>query len=142
MKFDRDIVEGKLLNIHEALVRIEHASAQRGTYSDQDIDDLHVLHLQRAIQAAIDVANHLIAANRWEAPRNSSEAFEIIARNGALPRSMVDVLKKMVGFRNVAVHRYGVLDMQIVHTVIAEHLDDLVHFLDAMRQLDHSSEEE
>jgi uncharacterized protein YutE (UPF0331/DUF86 family) len=50
---------------------------------------------------------------------------------------LADRLKKMVGFRNLAVHQYRDLDIAIVEAVIAKNLDDLLEFAQLIRaQLD------
>jgi uncharacterized protein YutE (UPF0331/DUF86 family) len=43
----------------------------------------------------------------------------------------------MVGFRNLAVHQYRELDLDIVESVIRKNLDDLLEFAQTIRvQLD------
>jgi len=45
-----------------------------------------VLHaMLTAIQAAIDISQHLLAANRWERPGSYRETFELLAAYGAIP---------------------------------------------------------
>ncbi len=41
-------------------------------------------------------------------------------------------MKKMVGFRNVAVHDYRKLDLEIVRRIVTEHLDDFLRFTEAL----------
>lgn len=37
-------------------------------------------------------------------------------------------LKRMVGFRTIAVHDYQRLDIEVVHSIVRERLDDLAGF--------------
>lgn len=46
-----------------------------------------------------------------------------------------DRLQKMIGFRNIAVHQYRKLDLEIVESVIDRHLDDLLKFAEIVRPL-------
>ena len=39
----------------------------------------------------------------------------------------------MVGFRNVLVHGYDIVDLGVVENVVANHLDDLLAFVAAVR---------
>ena len=43
-------------------------------------------------------------------------------------RDLAERLQKMVGFRNVAVHRYRDLDVAVLVSVIRNDLEDLLHF--------------
>jgi uncharacterized protein YutE (UPF0331/DUF86 family) len=47
-------------------------------------------------------------------------------------------MKRMVGFRNVAVHEYQELDLQKVRHIIEHRLDDLLAFSKAMLHADPS----
>jgi hypothetical protein len=49
------------------------------------------------------------------------------------PVTYYDRLKKMVGFRNLAVQQYRELDLDILEAVIRTNLDDLLAFAQAMR---------
>ena len=37
-------------------------------------------------------------------------------------------MKRMVGFRNIAIHEYQKLNLDIVRAIITEHLDDFLAF--------------
>lgn len=47
-----------------------------------------------------------------------------------------NLMKRMVGFRNVAVHNYRELDLQIVKSIIDNHLTDIVNFSRAMVRIE------
>jgi len=61
-------------------------------------------------------------------PEESKESFDILARAEVIPRELADKLKGMVGFQNILVHQYEVLDIKIMVDVIEHHLEDLVDF--------------
>jgi uncharacterized protein YutE (UPF0331/DUF86 family) len=61
-------------------------------------------------------------------PQDSREAFDILASAGLFPREQAEKLRRMVGFRNVAVHDYQALNLDIVREIIRTHLDDLRAF--------------
>lgn len=89
--------------------------------------------LQIAIQAAIDVASHIVADERLgDAPTNHA-LFEVLARHGWLPGEQVHALRRMVGFRNVLVHEYDDVDLQMLREVLARHTGDLQAFVDTIR---------
>lgn len=88
-------------------------------------DDVTVLNLQRAVEALLDLANHLISANGWELPRDGRHAFAILRTHGLLTEPEQRLAAAMVGFRNVAVHDYAALDVEVVRGIARERLGDL-----------------
>jgi uncharacterized protein YutE (UPF0331/DUF86 family) len=91
----------------------------------------YTLHI--AIQAALDVAAHIIADNRLGEPQNNRELFELLARYGWISRELMGPLREMVGFRNIVVHGYERLNAAIVESILRDHLDDLLQFVSAIR---------
>ena len=85
-----------------------------------------------AVEAAIDVASHLISANGWELPRDARHAFEILVTHGVIAGTSLKVLHAAVGFRNIAVDDYAKLDPQVVRGIAADHLGDLEEFANAV----------
>jgi uncharacterized protein YutE (UPF0331/DUF86 family) len=128
LEHDQDIILGKLSNITEALDRIERVTATEAGLEAWIVDDLCALYLQRAVEASIDVANHLIAQNQWTTPKSASQAFEVLRDQDVFDEDFTDTLISMVGFRNVAVHAYGTLDTEIVRSIVDNHLDHLRDF--------------
>lgn len=43
----------------------------------------------------------------------------------------------MVGFRNIAVHRYHVLDLRVLRSILDNRLGDLLAFADLIEAADH-----
>ncbi len=89
--------------------------------------------LQIAIQAALDVAGHIVSDERLGEPRTNQELFELLERYGWIPAELSTSLRRMAGFRNVLVHGYEVVDLAIVETIVTDHLGDLLQFVSAIR---------
>jgi len=86
--------------------------------------DAIVLNLERACQAAIDLAMHLVARGHLGVPQDSKDAFVLLERAGALSTAAARRMTAMVGFRNVAVHEYQTLDIEILRDICeTRHLD-------------------
>jgi uncharacterized protein YutE (UPF0331/DUF86 family) len=97
---------------------------------DFDAQDAAILNLLRACEITIDLANHLIRADRLGVPASSAEAFELLRRGGHIGGELAARLKSMVGFRNIAVHQYRDINHDILIHVIEEGMEDLVQFMD------------
>jgi uncharacterized protein YutE (UPF0331/DUF86 family) len=90
--------------------------------------------LQIAIQAALDVAAHIVSDEGLGRASRNRDYFELLVRHGWIPRELAPVLHDMVGFRNILVHGYEVVDPAVVEKVTRHHLDDLLAFVRAIRE--------
>lgn len=131
LEADQDVVLAKVSAIRKRVDRIRKLrSRDSKEYDDWIAQDVTVLNLQRAAQACLDLANHVIAANGWELPRSARHAFGILAEHQIINKDRLRVLTKVIGFRNIAVHNYTALDPAIVEAIAATHLGDLEAFAD------------
>ena len=89
------------------------------------------LNLQRACEASIDLAMHLVRIRRLGVPQESRDAFDLLRRDGLIEAGLAERLEKMVGFRNVAVHAYDRPDVEIVRSIVREKLGDFLELVRA-----------
>lgn len=88
-----------------------------------------VLHaLQLAIQAALDLATHIIADEGWDVPERSGDAFLTLGAKGVLNVELSQRLRTMASFRNLIVHEYADINLKAVFKIWRESLDDLRQF--------------
>jgi uncharacterized protein YutE (UPF0331/DUF86 family) len=125
-----DVVINKAASIERAVrrVREEHAGDDANLFANQTRQDAIVLNLQRACESSIDLAMHVVRVHRLGVPQDSREAFDLLERAGQLDAVMAGRMKRMVGFRNVAVHDYQRLNLDIVRSIVHERLDDFLAF--------------
>jgi len=125
-----DVLLNKAAAIQRAVrrVREEHAGDDRNLLSNQTKQDAIILNLQRACETSIDAAMHLVRLHRLGVPQETREAFSMLETAGMLDPALADQLRKMVGFRNVAIHEYQKLDLDIVRRIVVESLDDFLAF--------------
>ena len=89
--------------------------------------------LQLAIQAALDIASHIVASNRLGEPESNQALFALIERAGWVAPALASELGKMAGFRNILVHGYLGVDPAIVREVLEHQLGDLQAFVESIR---------
>ncbi len=125
-----DVLLGKTAIIERCLGRIaeEYRGHEGDLLTNYTRQDAILLNLQRACEAAIDGAMHLVRIGRFGVPTDSRQAFSMLAAQGVISQAMSDGLSAMVGFRNIAVHNYRELDMNVVRSIIEHRLDDLRAF--------------
>lgn len=61
---------------------------------------------QVSVECCLDVSHHIIASERFRAPKSYAESFEILAEQEVLPKTFLPTLRQMVQFRNRLVHLY------------------------------------
>lgn len=90
--------------------------------------DAILLNLQRACEQSIDLGNHLIRIQGLGAPQGAKDTFAILEKAGVISPELCLKLAHMAGFRNIAVHEYSKLDLNVAQAIIEKHLDDLLEF--------------
>jgi len=130
-----DVLINKLSAILRCLKRIKEVYAEAGGNfsSDYTRQDSVILNIQRACEASIDIANHIIKKNQLGIPQSSRDSFQLLHKSGLLTESTTSNLKKMIGLRNIAVHDYQELNIDIVVAVVKNHLVDFELFIDEVK---------
>ena len=89
-------------------------------------------HFIIAIEAAIDICNHIISRNGYRAPDDYADTFQVLADEGAFDRTFTRELREMAKFRNRLTHLYWEVDDGQVYDILRERLDDFKEFLDSI----------
>jgi uncharacterized protein YutE (UPF0331/DUF86 family) len=131
---DPDLIAKKLARIETCLRELRTLLRPHEILEDLRAERFAEHTLQIAIQAALDVASHIVSDQRLGEPRTNRELFEILARNGWLASSLAAPLRQMAGFRNILVHGYEVVDPRIVQEIVQTRLGDLQAFAGQIRQ--------
>ena len=103
---DQDLVAKKLAFIETCLCDLRQLA--RPDRLSTDVREIRFVEhtLQMAIQAALDVASHIVSDNRLGEPRTNRELFDLLGRHGWLAPALVGVLQNPKG-RQVAVVGQG-----------------------------------
>lgn len=124
-----DITLNKLASIKRCLERIREEFTDEAEFRQNFTkQDSVILNLQRACEACIDICNHIIRSRQLGIPQSSRNSFELVAQNKLISEDISNRLQKMVGLRNIAVHDYQKLNLDIVVAVIKNHLVDFEEF--------------
>jgi uncharacterized protein YutE (UPF0331/DUF86 family) len=92
--------------------------------------------LQLAIQACLDAASHVVSDDRLGEPETNQELFRLLAQAGRISKELSTKLRAAAGFRNILVHGYAEVDVNVTRDVLEHHLDDLLAFAAALRPPD------
>ena len=94
--------------------------------------DALMLNIERACQAAIDMAMHVVAERHLGVPQSTADAFVLLERAGLVDRPLSAALCGMVGFRNVAIHQYEDIDMSVLRWIIESGHRDWIRLGEAL----------
>jgi uncharacterized protein YutE (UPF0331/DUF86 family) len=119
VQVDEDLVLAKVAILRRCVGTIEKLWVQaEPALPDWARLDVTVLNLQRAVQACLDLTNHLIAANAWGLPGSATEAITLLVDHNVLDADNTTVYRGMIGFRNVAVHNFTTFADQILQATL------------------------
>jgi len=126
-----DIIIGKIETINLCIRRVKeeyigYESNIRENYTKQDSI---ILNLERASQATINLSTHIIRLGKLGVPKTSRDVFEILKEHKLISTQRTENMKKMVGFRNLAVHDYQNISIDIVVNIVEKHLIDFEEFI-------------
>lgn len=100
------------------------------------LDDSHKISSAKynfifAIEAAIDMGNHIISQNGFRA-EDYADTFSVLGEYGVVSDEFAKELRKMARFRNRLVHIYWEVDDKQVYNIMQANLGDFKAFLDGI----------
>ncbi|RJS50110.1 DUF86 domain-containing protein [Bacillus sp. PK3_68] len=124
-----DVVLNKASMIERYIKRIheEYNNTPKNLENCTKQDSI-ILNLQRACEASIDLAMHIVADKKLGLPQNSRDAFTLLEDHGIIPSSLSSKMKAMVGFRNIAIHGYRDINLDTLQKILENHLVDFMQF--------------
>ncbi len=129
---DIELLEKKLAFIETCVRELRELSQPERIEADIREERFVAHTLQIAIQAALDIASHIVSDERLGEPRTNRELFELLRRNHWLSLELTNTMSQMAGFRNIVVHGYQSVDPRIMRDIVENRLDDLLAFTTAI----------
>ncbi|GAK04612.1 hypothetical protein JCM19037_3044 [Geomicrobium sp. JCM 19037] len=90
--------------------------------------DSIILNIQRACEASIDLAMHIVSIHKLGLPQTSREAFDLLEKHEYINAQTAKDMKSMIGFRDVAIHDYQKLNLDIMQGIIEHYLEDFIQY--------------
>ena len=135
-----DVLLNKATTIERCVARAreEYAAGPATFAADFTRQDAAILNIQRACEAALDMGQHLVRRERLGLPQSARDVFQLLAQSHWIDADLAEALKKMVGFRNIAVHDYRRLQLPITVSIITAHLDEFLRYSEMLLKRDAS----
>ena len=130
---DAELLEKKLAVIETCVADLRRLATPALIATDLREERFAEHTLQIAIQAALDAASHIVSDARLGEPRSNRELFTLLERGGWIGADLTRSLSAMAGFRNVLVHGYDTVNLDVVRDVLEHGLGDLLGLVGAVR---------
>ncbi len=131
-----DVIINKIAIMEKCIRRIHeeydgHEDELLYNYTKQDSV---ILNLQRACEAAIDLGTRVVRLKKLGIPQRTRDVFSFLSTNQIISEKLAQALQSMVGFRNIAVHGYQKVNLDIVHAIIRNNLSDFEQYIQEMKK--------
>ena len=126
---DVRVVDRHLIALRKVLATLRRHAGVSSVFLDADAERRWAVErgLQLCAQNALDIASHISSAVGLD-PGNYGSSIDCLVEAGALPRSFGEQFRGIAGFRNVLVHGYLEIDLDLIATILSERLDDFEVF--------------
>lgn len=132
---DADLLLKKAAFIRSCLRELRELGQLAQIRSDLREERFVVHTLQLACQAALDLASHVVSDQALGEPQTNRELFALLQQAGLIDADLAASMARLAGFRNVIVHGYERVSLDVVEDVVRYRLGDLEAFADQMARL-------
>lgn len=108
----------------------EFAKISREAFRGNRERQYAVLHaLQNSAEACIEIASHIVSADRLGAPGDYASLFTLLESHRILSTAVAESLRRMARFRNRIVHLYWNVDLDLVYEYLTARVGDFDAYL-------------
>ena len=123
-----NIILNKAAIIERSLNRMKEEYSYNPQLDNYTHIDAMILNIERACQASIDLAMHLVAENHAGMPQTSADAYILLEKAKIISKDITKAMINMTGFRNIVIHEYQEIDMNILRAIAENEYKSLIEF--------------
>ena len=126
---DKRVIDRHLIALRKALATLRRQAGASSASLGADAERRWAVErgLQLCAQNALDIASHISSAVGLD-PGSYRSSIDCLVEAGALPRAFGERFRGIAGFRNVLVHGYLEIDLDLLAGMLSERLDDFEEF--------------
>lgn len=130
------IIQNKISYLEKHLATAKKYS----TYTDKEIKNNDFIRsaVERELyviaQAAIDLAEAIVAYKNFRKPTTMREVFDILAEHKIISRKFLENFIGIVGFRNALAHDYEDIRIEVLGDVLRNKLKEVKQFIFLLRK--------
>lgn len=131
---DKNVIANRIETIekHQARLGIYMQFSRQEFLSDLNAQDIVEYNLFQIVNHLIDVIQHIVVDESIGFPESAYDGVELLHTRGIFSGRDCEVLKKMIGFRNIIGHDYVSVNKQTVYEILTEGPKDIRNILSAI----------
>lgn len=128
---DKNVILKRAEQIDKHLEKISPYStlSKEDFLKDEKAQDIVEYNLFQIINHLIDIVQHIVVDENYGLPQSNYDASYILYEKGVFGNKDLDLLKKMIGFRNTIGHDYITLDKELVYSTLTKGKKDIQNIL-------------
>ena len=131
---DKTLIFRKLTELEAYTSQIEDfrlisVEEYRGDWKSQRIIERT---LQMMIETCVDIAGHIISDKKFRIPDSYADSFRVLSENKIIAADLCKTMEQISKFRNVIVHHYDRVDVEIVVGILRKRINDFNKYKDAI----------
>jgi uncharacterized protein YutE (UPF0331/DUF86 family) len=131
---DKNVIASRIEAIERHLDRVGiHAKKTRQEFlADPDAQDISEYNLFQIVNHLIDIIQHIVVDEKLGFPESAYDAVEILLAKDILSEKESEVLKRMIGFRNIIGHDYIAVNKEVVFDILTNGRKDIKSILSSL----------
>jgi len=136
-EIDNELVQNRILLLEENLGNLHELQStdQNDFFSDFRIYNAAEHLLQVNIDIMIDITAHLVSRLFHSMPEDAAQLFVVLAENQLISEDHAHKFAEMIHFRNILVHHYVKVDLNLVYSYLQDELGDFDEFTEDIKAI-------
>jgi uncharacterized protein YutE (UPF0331/DUF86 family) len=132
-----EVIENKIRKLQGFLEKLSQlAKADKKDFlSDFRNSESAKYLLQVSVECCLDIANHIIASEKFRSPNDYTDSFRVLHERSIIPDDLIGSLEEMTKFRNRLVHIYWEINDDLIYEIIQNNLNDFNRFIQIILKL-------
>ena len=135
MSIDKEKIAQRISEIQLAISNLErYAKMDESEFlGDDEKIAAAKYHLIAIIEGCISICTHISVKEMHKVPDGYATCFKMLADNKVLSEALASNLARMVGFRNLLIHKYWEIDEKKVYQYIKTEIGKIQEYLKIVR---------
>lgn len=124
---NRDVLVSRVEKINHHLNKIKgYRNLLLKEYlANEFIQDVVEYNLFQIVNHVIDIVEHIVVDEDYGLPESAYDAVQILITKKVIDIKIGELLRKMIGLRNIIAHEYINLQKDIIYDILSKHLPQI-----------------
>lgn len=128
---DKNVILSRLEQIDKHLEKISPYITlnMEDFLKDEKAQDIVEYNLFQIVNHLIDIVQHVVVDEDYGLPQSNYDASYLLYDKGIFDNDDLELIKKMIGFRNIVGHDYLILKKEVVYSILVKGKEDIKRIL-------------